>query len=279
MLDTLYARHDRAHCLAPGLFTSVRKGSRKSGFEVVYRFGDSEVIKFVGPYQLGAEDLRVLQGIVALSGLDGAVLSPQPSSDEGRQTRNLLNPLGLAVSQDAALVQTTYGKLAREIGYKSSDDTHSIKESIKRLLAVTIYVKRDADEAGFHLLSWFHSKGENAGLCIGINPRLAMAALGGGQFAFIDMDEVRRLSSAPARVLHQRLCGFFDHGRTYPLNLDTICSYIWHDESGSTLKAEARKGRRKTARKALKELEKLGWTVDEYSPLRFNITRPAHPPP
>ncbi|MCI4078495.1 replication protein C, partial [Klebsiella pneumoniae] len=48
--DLTHARHDPAHCLAPGLFRSLKRGERKRGkLDVVYDYGDGKRIEFSGP--------------------------------------------------------------------------------------------------------------------------------------------------------------------------------------------------------------------------------------
>lgn len=61
--DLTHARHDPAHCLAPGLFRSLKRGDRKKlKLDVTYPYGEGEQIEFSGPEPLGADDLRILQG-------------------------------------------------------------------------------------------------------------------------------------------------------------------------------------------------------------------------
>ena len=74
-----HVRHDPAHCLAPGLFRALKRGERKrSKLDVTYDYGDGKRIEFSGPEPLGADDLRILQGLVAMAG---------PSAWPGTQDR------------------------------------------------------------------------------------------------------------------------------------------------------------------------------------------------
>ena len=53
----------------PSLFRSLKRGERKrSKLDVVYDYGNNKRIEFSGPEPLGANDLRILQGLVALAG-------------------------------------------------------------------------------------------------------------------------------------------------------------------------------------------------------------------
>ncbi|WP_434057944.1 replication protein C, IncQ-type [Acinetobacter pseudolwoffii] len=59
--------------------------------------------------------------------------------------------------------------------------------------------------------------------------------------------EVRALDSETARLLHQRLCGWIDPGKTGKASIDTLCGYVWPSEaSGSTMRK-----RRQRVREAL----------------------------
>jgi hypothetical protein len=137
--DLTHARHDPAHCLAPGLFRSLKRGERKRGkLDVVYDYGDGKRIEFSGPEPLGADDLRILQGLVAMAGPGGLVLSPEPQTEAGQQLRLFLEPKWEAVQQDAMVVKGSYRALAREIGYANPDDTKPVRECIERLWKVSI---------------------------------------------------------------------------------------------------------------------------------------------
>lgn len=81
---------------------------------------------------------------------------------------------------------------------------------------------------------------------------------------------MRALDSETARLLHQRLCGWIDPGKTGKASIDTLCGYVWPSEaSGSTMRK-----RRQRVREALPELVALGWTVTEFAAGKYDITRP-----
>lgn len=47
--ELTHARHDPIHCLAPGLFRSLKRGERKKlKLDVTYRYGAAEQVRFVG---------------------------------------------------------------------------------------------------------------------------------------------------------------------------------------------------------------------------------------
>ena len=58
--DLTHARHDPTHCLAPGLFRSLKRGERKRlKLDVTYHYAENEQARFVGFEPLGADDMRL----------------------------------------------------------------------------------------------------------------------------------------------------------------------------------------------------------------------------
>lgn len=271
--DLTHARHDPAHCLAPGLFRALKRGERKhSKLDVVHEYGSGKRIEFSGPEPLGVDDLRILQGLVAMAGPSGLVLGPEPKTEGGEQLRLFLEPKWEAVEADAMVVKGSYRALAREIGYSADSGKHfqAIRDCIERLWKVSIIAQNGRKRQGFRLLSEYASDEEDGRLYVALNPLIAQAVMGGGQHVRISMDEVRTLNSETARLLHQRLCGWIDPGKTGKAAIDTLCGYVWPSEaSGSTMRK-----RRQRVREALPELEALGWAVAEYAKGKYGITRP-----
>jgi Replication protein C (RepC) len=272
--DLTHVRHDPAHCLAPGLFRSLKSGDRKKlKLDVMYRYGENEQIEFKGPEPLGVDDLRILQGLIAMAGPKGVVLTSEPKSEAGKQLRLFLEPKWEAVQQDALVVKGSYRHLAYEIGYTDIDGGNVfrlIRACLERLWTVSIIVQIGRRRMGFKLLSEYASDEADGKLFIALNPRIAEAILGRRPHARIEMGEVRALKTDPARLMHQRLCGWIDPGKLGRIGLDTICGYVWPDVA----QAEAMKKRRQSVRKALAELVAVGWTISEYAKGKFEITRP-----
>lgn len=270
--DLTHARHDPAHCLAPGLFRSLQRGERRrSKLDIVYDYGDGKRIEFSGPEPLGADDMRILQGLVAMAGPNGMVLSPTPQTEAGQQLRLFLEPKWEALQQDALVVKGSYRALAREIGYVNQDDTTHIRDCIERLWKISIIVQNGSKRQGFRVLSGYASDDNSGHLYVALNPLIAAAVTGSSKYVRINMDEVRALHSDPARLIHQRLCGWIDPGSTGRIELDTMCSYIWPD---TTANPNTLKKRYQTARKALGELtQQLGWQIEEYAKKKFEIQR------
>lgn len=266
-----HARHDPAHCLAPGLFRGLKRGERKrSKLDVTYDYGDGKRIEFSGPEPLGADDLRILQGLVAMAGPSGLVLKPEPETPGAQQLRLFLEPKWEAVEADAMVMKGSYRALAREVGYADIEDSRPIRECIERLWKVSIIAQNGRKRQGFRLLSEYASDEADGRLYVALNPLIAQAVMGGGQHVRISMDEVRALDSEAARLLHQRLSGWIDPSKTGKASIDTLCGYVWPSEAS----ASAVRKRRQRVREALPELEALGWSVVEYAAGKYDITRP-----
>lgn len=270
--DLTYARHDPAHCLAPGLFRSLKRGERKkSKLDITYEYGKNESMRFIGFEPLGADDMRLLQGIVAFSGPNGIVLSPEPRSDIGQQLRMFLDLKFEALEQDALVVRESLTKMLHEIGLTDGmENIKALKASLVRMSNVTVIVKSGTKQASYHLMS--HAFDESDGrLFVALNPRITEAVLGQRKFAMIDISEVRQIKSDPTRLIHQRLSSWIDPGKKAKIEIDTLCGYIWPDAAENT---NTVKTRRQTAKKALKELECIGgWKVQEYSRGKWDIYR------
>lgn len=274
-----HARHDPSHCLAPGLFRSLRKGERKRlKLDVTFTYGDDS-IRFWGPEPLGADDLRILQGLVAMAATSGdsgrgIMLRTETEAEPGRQLRLRLDLRWDAIEKDVMVAKGSFRQLAGEIGYPDIDGGSrfkAIRDSIRRLWAVSVIVKRGGREQGSRILSDYASDEGCGMLFVALNPRLAEAIMGDRRHTRIDMGEVRALQTDPARLIHQRLCGWIDPGKGGEIKTDNLAKYVWPGVASE----EAMKKRRQTVKKALAELAGIGWSVQEYAPKKWSIERPA----
>jgi hypothetical protein len=276
--DLTHVRHDPAHCLTPGLFRSLKRGERKkSKLDVTYTYGEDS-IRFWGPEPLGGDDLRVLQGLVAMAAISGdkghgIVLHHDTQSKAGQQLRLWVDLKWDAIEKDAMVAKGSFRQLARELGYAEDGGSQfkTIRQSIERLWAVSVIVERRGKRQGFRILSEYASDEQEGKLFVALNPRLAEAIMGKRPHSRINMAEVRALQTDPARLIHQRLCGWIDQGKFGRVELDTVCCYVWPDE---VTNPNAIKKRHQTIRKALAELAAVGWITNEYAKGKWEIKRP-----
>lgn len=271
-----FALHDPAHCLMPGLFRSFKKGTRdKIPLHVHYNFG-YEKIEVHGPWLLGADDLRVLQCLIAMAAQQRMVLDiDKPKTERGKVLAKNLYPEKDALDQNTLVVQDTYYHLAKEMGYADpgSDRVKKlIRESIGRLWHVSFVITRGKEFEGYRILSRY--QGNDGMVHVAINPRLARAIMG-DRYIRLDLNEVRQLKSDVALLMHQRLCGFIDAGKFAMVTMDSLMGYAWHDFLVEE-KSSAMRMRRSKIRKGLDEIAALpGWSVDEVRNGVFRVSRPA----
>jgi len=269
--DLTHARHDPAHCLAPGLFRSLMRGERKKmKLDITHKCGD-DVIRYTGFEPLGADDMRLLQGLIAMAGPEGLVLSPEPKTESGRQLRSLLDPQFDAAEKDARVVKSTITHLLQETGIGDcGDNIRAVIASLHRMANITVLIQRGSRQAIFHLLSYALDT-EDGKLLVALNPRITDAVIGARPNTHIDMAEVRALRTDPTRFIHQRLCGWIDPGKSGRVEIATLCGYVWPDAATDVTLRQ----RRVTIRKSILELLALGWTIDEYAQGKYTIGRPA----
>ena len=272
-----HVRLDPSHCLAPGLFRSLQRGERKRlKLDITYTYGQDS-IRFWGPEPLGADDLRVLQGLVAMAATAGdagrgIILSTDTQSDAGQQLRRVLDLKWDAVEKDAMVAKGSLRELAKELGYSGDGGSRfaMIRECIERLWAVSITVTCDGKRQGFRILSEYASDEKQGRLFVALNPRLAEAVVGERSHIRLEMSEIRALKSDATRLIHQRLCAWINPGRSGRIELDTLCGYAWPTPAIENVM----KQRRRVAKNALVELSNLGWKVVAYAYNKYEICRP-----
>lgn len=278
--ELLFANHDPAHCLAPGLFRSLPKGQRESmSLNLKYRYNEDTVIEFSAAHALGVDDLRVLQGLVAMASKSKDSRELITHAADGVREVELRKQLSLehdATGQNIVSVQAHFRELATEIGYADSDGGstyRAIRASIERLWKVSIIVQYEKMREGYRLISSYSSDAETGVISVAFNPRLTVAILAPRQkrsYFRIDMAEVRGLKTDPARLLHQRLHWLPTDGEGRDVLLDTLCWYVW---PGAADDGVMRK-RRHTVTKALDELVAVGWYVERVNRDKVRIQRP-----
>jgi len=130
-------------------------------------------------------------------------------------------------------------------------------------------------QAVAHWQVWLFRRCCNEGreVVVGLNPIITRAVLRKNDFLRVDMSEVRALKSDAARLIHSRL-HWINHGAQRVVRLETLCGYLYGDYMVSR---SALANRKATVRKALRELQKIGWVVTEIRDETFLVERPRLP--
>lgn len=268
-----YSKLAPAVVQAMGLFRSVKPGGRAERLEVTCDAKDLR-FRFVGPYLLGVDDMRVMQGIIAFACAQHTQFTlsfDEAGEDQFKKIRLLLS--------HTLDVRTTYDELARTIGYSASGsgaDT-TIRNALERLFTVSVFIQpvgRKAArtfEAG-HLFERLSSDDVSKLVAVKLCPLLAFAVLGGpGTYMRNDLVEARKLETDIARLLHMHLT-WLAPGNSVKVNIETLVSYVYGNDG---VTADAQRKRRPRVKKGLEDLVmQLGWTAKS-TRNGYQISRPA----
>lgn len=281
---TDHARMEQAFCSAPGLFASWPKPLPPDAHtDITYETTDAK-FEFFGRC-LGVTELRVFQAVLALTPISGPPsgrklrLKSDSDSVAGKEHLRTLAADDIDLGGPSLVVRTTFYEIAKECGYAEScfhggAQVKAIQKALETLWTVSVLIRHKTGEVdGGRLLSRYQADG-NGKFTVAINPRLAEGIMGKRRYSRLDMNEIRALKTDPARFIHQRLCGFIDPGKSHKIALDTLAGYVWPEQA---LNINAIKYRKRAVRKALAELEALGWTVVEYAKEKFDVTRRVTP--
>lgn len=242
----LFARISPLAVHAPSLFRSLALNDRRRYLRTQHNLGDLQV-EFSGP-ELGATELRVMQGLLSLS------RPPSTVTVSGEDTLERIASL-LALS---VRVDTTFVALAEAIGMQGGSAPARIRKAVKLLHGVSIEVASGPRAFVMeHLIKRLEGR-KGGSVHVELSPALALAVLGSpGDYLRVDMDEVRRLHSDPARILHHRL-HWVNAGDARTVRIDTLVGYVYPEPvEGATLRK-----RRKRVRDALDEIRNLlGWSI------------------
>lgn len=275
---TEFARHDQSCCNCPGLFRSLRRGERKrQKLDITYEYGDGVIVHITGHEPLGADDMRILQTLVALAGPNGVDLSSKPSSESGKRLREFMSTKFDDADRNAIVIRETMYRLLIEAGLKDSGQNRkNVMASIDRLSRTVWGITKNMRRVGGFTTLSYDIDEKTGCLHVALNPQIAVAILGNTKFINISMNEVRALDSDPARLIHQRLCGYINSGNFHPtpINIDTLARYVWVDVD--SVKDSTLRERRRIVRNALSELSNLGWTIEEHTRGNYRIGRPTN---
>lgn len=270
-----FANFDPVLCLATGLFRSLRRGTRAQPLHIVWtKSGQApgerpgEVLEFTSDALLGADDLRVLQGVLAYANRQPSRIRSARGGDLGR-LRARLKLEGQAADGDACLVQLGFSELARSVGYggPSGQDIHGggiaekVRRSLDRLAGLTVTWADDGNVASWRLLSWDDEGARDRRLRVALNPRTGSRALGNPPYARIDLDVARKLDTDAARLIHLRLSAWIGRAKeARRIRMDTLTRYAWSlDDAGENCLRK----RRWRVGKVVEELKKAGWRIEE----------------
>lgn len=271
---TTHARHDSAHCLAPNLFVTLKRGERKKlKLDVSYEFNTNESLRFIGFEPLDASDMKLLQALVALAGPSEILLDlDDPKSDLAKNLVKLIDPKHSAVMEDSRIVNVTITTLLNECGLTDGGSNRATAiDSLLRLSNVTVVATINKKQWSCHLLSYGVDQ-RSKKILVALNPRITDAVLGRRQHTTINMEEVRAIRTDTAAILHQRLCAVVDESKYKLLKEETLISYIWANTENSN--PETIRLNRCKLKKAIKDIEiTCKWKFEMLGNRTYKVTR------
>lgn len=283
-----FALHDPAHCLAPGLFVSVGKQELKKlqhWNTTYYSARYKRTVKFEGFQLLGADTMRVLQGIIAIAGGLGAPISVGEQLELGLIPKEQ-PPVG-TILRPVSYVAFSSLQLLDTIGQgNSGQNIKHLKDCIDRLqntfVTITEPDPNDPEniiETRQPLISnrYYSIKDQRWSLYLNYNITKSVFGIEGDElrsYVRINLDETKALTLDSASLMHQRICAIVSPGKSHLFNLDTLVGNIYIDNQELDRKAIYK--RRKQVKDGLLQLAKLpGWKVEEPNPGTYRVTRGA----
>ncbi|WP_353621940.1 replication protein C, IncQ-type [Variovorax saccharolyticus] len=266
------AKFDKTAILILGLFRSLDPHSEpptdRVEFSRTFDEGDVEVTLSCRSL-LGASDVRVLQGLVAIA------------TDRYRSLAadRLYGRTNDVSGETRVRVKCSLRRLAMVAGLGSpgaGPTNRTIRQSLGRLCDVTVTWRSEGGTSGYTKTEPFIRNGGSAvghgSVNVTFHSRLEAAILAsrkGEHYLKVRMDEARGLGDC-ARLLHHRLAHMNEGERTGH-GRDKLEAYLW----GESPSRSADRNRVRKLVGAIKELEGAGWAFekDEASSIIY-ITRP-----
>lgn len=266
------AKFDKTAILILGLFRSLDPHAEpptdRVEFSRTFEEGDVGVTLSCRAL-LGASDVRVLQGLVAIA------------TDRYRSVAadKLYGRANDGSGETRVQVKCSLRRLALAAGLGSpgaGPTNRTIRESLERLCDVTVTWRSEGDPLGRVTTEPFIRNGGSAvghgSVNVTFHSRLEaaiMASRKGEHYLKVRMDEARGLGDC-ARLLHHRLAHMNEGERT-PHGLDTLEAYLW----GESPSRSADRNRVKQLVRAIKELKGAGWAFEkDEASSNIYITRP-----
>lgn len=244
------------------LFTPFQKGTRKQTVEVAEQVGD-EKITVTSAYRLGAEDLSILLGILAIAGQEtrGKVLRPAEKEAHRAIIEQHLQAVGEALAAEHVSIETTIAELLEYAGLTdagrnfehTADKLHRLRGVYYSRERIRGNVRERLSGASENLL--FYRVTEDGALKITLCDRLSRAILG-KPFKMVWLPDFRALRGSVARILFVRLSVIVRPGDTVSLTYDRLVDLVY-DETPNGLSGQQMKDRRRALREAIAEINEL----------------------
>lgn len=259
-------RYDPALGLAP-VFKPLSKSEPRGKLDVERTHGDLK-LRWRGPDELGIQDETVLLAVLLLARAERTSLTRHDESPAATDLWRGLQARGFYDEGEVVMTTASFSALAKACGRGDGGSSiGQIRESLRRLSEVTLWVTAGPAQASSRLLSWI--VGDDKKVLIAVNRRLA-EGLTGTHSVQIDLAERQQLRSTTAQALHSRISSQIRQGEKSNVILDTVIARIWGTSAtGATLRK-----RQQRVHEAFNEVGSLpGWTVERIPNGRYSVKR------
>ncbi len=289
-----FARIHPVVALADGLFRALPNGGRSEGepFELARQEYMGREYVFESTSELGADDLRVMQGVFMLASKpssDVEIDVHAPVTDTGKRLAAVLSFVAEkgepALAKYVTFSAASLGNAAAYVG-NGGGSRRIVGASLERLSGVVVRVFSGPAEVSRSLLlavtglDPLDDRGPRENSALALCPDLSVpvvTGLRGHRHCRMEFSEIGALGkSGCARIIHQRLCSFVDPGKTHKVRLRNLMGYAF----GTTEVENTLRRRLSDTREAMETLALLpGWSVShdgvEGGSRVYTITRPG----
>lgn len=251
-----------------------REQARKKMFEITVQH-EGRILKLVGAYTLGADDLSILLAIIALCAV---AASPLPGSSAKKikighsetarvDIKDGLESEGEVENAVHIRLRTTLNAICREAGIAVNKQAYvRVNQSLSRLRSTHYddlgYVGQNSKSthmSGKQNLLSAMTREDTKEISIVLNARFSQVIFGGHHIR-IDLNQSRSLGEM-ARILHARLTALVRPTETRSYRIDELVEAVYGEPAEST---RERLDRRVHVKEGLTELSKLeGWRIAE----------------
>lgn len=262
-----FIRCDPATAACP-LFRALPKVHERPPLDVAYRSKNGgPSLRFSAREALGMPEQTVLLVLLELAQerylhrpSELTVITPW-SFGIGQHLWQALHEGHPGYSGETIYVRTSWHVLCGRCGSRGGRAQRLRKEQVRRLCEVTVW-EEDVDALNSfrqsRLVSVWH--GDDIGLHLAVNVRLARAVMG-GHYVALSLRERLELNTDTAQALHAFLSAVIRLGRRWRFRPDTLMKRLWPKED-SAIPAGTVTSRRKAVRDALAQIGALdGWDV------------------
>lgn len=234
----------------------LANGEQRTTFQTKPKEYNGVTVSFNGGALIDT-DLLVLYALIAIG------QQQQPVMKLGSAIDGLLPKYqdrvpeeNLAHDKSVAVINTSYSAINKLLGKTDGGENNKrIKESLKWLSGITVFIEKGRDWGVTHLISAV--KGGDTSVSVALSYRLTEVLLGvdGAFYGACNVKQLASLKTSVAKITYSFFVNWFSLRHKNLIGIDALVEHVWNKEIGK-LTAETLKKRRSQIREGLKEINK-----------------------